>query len=209
MFGRRNLDKVGVRTFADVLHAEQSHIAVTIGQPNLIGNTQVRWSLRLRITPETEPPFEATVTTLMPQLTQPRPGTRLAVVYDPNDHRRVEVDSQPAAPSDQAIDTITAARPDLAAAQVMGMPMADLIRRAIADPNALRQEMIERSTEMQQQAMAAAQAAQAQAAAPPAQTADAQTSDPIDRLERLAALKDRGVITDDEFEEQKRKIVGH
>ncbi len=33
-------------------------------------------------------------------------------------------------------------------------------------------------------------------------------SDPVDRLERLAALKDRGLLTDDEFEQQKRKILG-
>jgi hypothetical protein len=32
--------------------------------------------------------------------------------------------------------------------------------------------------------------------------------DTISRLERLAALKDRGVLTDEEFREQKRKILG-
>ena len=30
----------------------------------------------------------------------------------------------------------------------------------------------------------------------------------IDRLERLAALKDRGLITDEEFAQQKRRILG-
>ncbi|TXI52277.1 MAG: SHOCT domain-containing protein [Mycobacterium sp.] len=38
--------------------------------------------------------------------------------------------------------------------------------------------------------------------------AQAQAADPVDRLERLAALKDRGLITDEEFAQQKRRILG-
>lgn len=200
MFGRRNLSKVGVRAFAEVLAAEQSAISVTVGNPNLVGNTEVRWKLLLRVTPEAEPPFEASVAVLLPQLTRPRPGMRLPVLYDPRDHSRVEIDHRPAATADVAIDAVTAARPDLAGAQVMGMPMADVLRRAIADPGAFREEMMRRGAEMQQQAMGAAMAAQA---AQPQQNAD-----PIDRLERLAALKDRGLLSDEEFEQQKRKILG-
>ncbi|ORB37765.1 hypothetical protein BST40_23435 [Mycobacterium persicum] len=30
----------------------------------------------------------------------------------------------------------------------------------------------------------------------------------MDRLERLAALKDRGMLTDAEFEQQKRRVLG-
>lgn len=189
MFGRR--------AFAEVLSAEQSAIAVTIGNPNLVGNTEVRWKLLLRVTPDAEPPFEASLTALLPQLSPPRPGMRLPVLYDPKDHSRVEMGRQPAATADVAIDAVTSARPDLAGAQVMGMPMADVIRQAIADPTAFREEMMRRGAEMQQQALGAMQAAQTQ-----------QGADPIERLERLAALKDRGLLTDEEFEQQKRKILG-
>ncbi|UXA05619.1 SHOCT domain-containing protein [Mycobacterium sp. SMC-2] len=187
-----------MRAYADVLAAEQSALSVTIGNPNLVDNTEVRWKLHVRVTPDGEPPFEAGVTALLPQLTRPRPGMRLAVLYDPKDHSRVQVDHRPAATAGVAIDAVTAARPDLAGAQVMGMPMADVIRRAIADPTAFREEMMRRGAEMQQQALGAMQAAQTQQA----------HQDPIDRLERLAALKDRGLLTDEEFEQQKRKILG-
>ncbi|OBB67964.1 SHOCT domain-containing protein [Mycobacterium sp. 852014-50255_SCH5639931] len=197
MFGRRDLSKVGIRAFADVLSAEQSAIAVTIGNPNLVNNTEVRWKLLLRVTPDAEPPFEASLTALLPQLSPPRPGMRLPVLYDPKDHSRVQMDRQPAATADVAIDAVTSARPDLAGAQVMGMPMADVIRQAIADPTAFREEMMRRGAEMQQQAFGAMEAAQTQ-----------QGADPIERLERLAALKDRGLLTDEEFEQQKRKILG-
>ena len=135
---------------------------------------------------------------LLPQTHRPRPGTRVAVLYDPGDHSRVELDSQPALTADAAIDAITSARPDLNGAQVMGMPMTDVIRQAIADPNGFREQMMARGTQLQQQAMAAMQA---QAGAAP------QSNDPVDRLERLAALKDRGLITDEEFEQQKRRIL--
>lgn len=195
LFGQRRLSKVGVRAFADVLNAEQSIVSVTIGNPNLVNNTEVRWTLRLRVTPEHEPSFEASLKTLLPQSMRPRPGTRLAVIYDPKDHSRIELDHQPV--TETVIDTITAARPDLSGASVMGMPMGDVIRQAIADPSGFRTEMMRRATEMQEQAL---QAMQPQA--------PARDQDVLDRLERLAALKDRGVLTDDEFEEQKRRILG-
>lgn len=197
MFGRRDLSKVGVRAFADVLAAEQSAVAVTIGNPNLVNNTEVHWKLSLRVTPDAEPPFEAALTALLPQLSPPRPGMRVPVLYDPKDHSRVRLDRGSAATADAAIDAVTAARPDLAGAQVMGIPMTDVIRQAIADPGAFREEMMRRGAELQQQALGAMRAAQPQ-----------QGADPIDRLERLAALKDRGLLTDEEFERQKRKILG-
>ena len=203
MFGRRKLSEVGLRAFADVLAAEQSAMSVTMGNPNLVDNSQVRWKLTLRVTPENEPPFEAQLHALLPQTTRPHPGTRLPVLYDPKDHSRVQLDHRPAV--DTAVDAITSARPDLAGAQVMGMPMGDVIRQAMADPNAFRAEMMRRGAQMQQQAYEAAQAAQAAQAVP---TTPPPSSDPIDRLERLAALKERGLLTDEEFEQQKRKILG-
>jgi hypothetical protein len=48
---------------------------------------------------------------------------------------------------------------------------------------------------------------QQQAPAPPAPVAAA-TEDPIEQLEKLAALKDRGILTDAEFTAQKTKILG-
>lgn len=209
MFGiGRSLRKVGLRAYADVLAVEQSPISVTIGNPNLLGNNEIRWQLQLRVLPESEASFDAKVHALLPQLNQPRPGTRVAVLYDPKDHGRVELDQQPASVADSAIAAITNARPDLSGAQVMGMPMTDMIREAIADPNAFRAQMMQRSAEMQQQALSAMQAAQAAPTQPAPPSPSPPSDDPVDRLERLAALKDRGLITDEEFEQQKRRILG-
>ncbi|ORW77559.1 hypothetical protein AWC26_19110 [Mycobacterium shimoidei] len=197
MFERRKLRKVGARASAEVITAEQSAISVSVGNPNLVANNQVRWKLQLRVMPDNEPPFEAGVAALFPQLSRPRPGLRLRVLYDPKNHSRVELDHEPVAIADTAIDAITASRPDLADAHVMGMPMTDVIRAAIADPDGFRAEMMRRGAQMQEQALA-------DAAVLPA----VPESDPVERLERLGALKDRGMLTDAEFDQQKRKILG-
>lgn len=67
MFGvGRSLRKVGVRAYADVLAVEQSSLSVTVGNPDLFGNTEIRWKLQLRVLPEPEPPFDAKVHALLP-----------------------------------------------------------------------------------------------------------------------------------------------
>jgi hypothetical protein len=56
----------------------------------------------------------------------------------------------------------------------------------------------------------AAQAQEAAAEAPPAPAAEptAPGPDPIEQLTQLAALKDSGALTEEEFEAQKAKILG-
>ena len=43
--------------------------------------------------------------------------------------------------------------------------------------------------------------------APPAPAPPAPAPDPIEQLKQLAALKDQGILTDDEFATQKAKIL--
>jgi hypothetical protein len=54
------------------------------------------------------------------------------------------------------------------------------------------------------------QAAQEAAPPQPAQAAPAAApeADPVERLKELAALRDQGVLTDEEFASQKAKILG-
>jgi hypothetical protein len=46
------------------------------------------------------------------------------------------------------------------------------------------------------------------AAPPPPPPAAAPAADPIEQLQKLAALKDQGILTDEEFAAQKAKILG-
>jgi len=72
------------------------------------------------------------------------------------------------------------------------------------------QQAADAQAQQQQAAMPAAApqaAADPQAAAPPA-AAPAAGDDTIAQLERLAALKQQGILTDAEFEAQKAKLLG-
>jgi hypothetical protein len=60
----------------------------------------------------------------------------------------------------------------------------------------------------QQQAMQQQQMMQQQAAAAPPPAAGGISDDAIEQIQKLGALKDQGLITDDEFEAQKRKLLG-
>ncbi len=61
--------------------------------------------------------------------------------------------------------------------------------------------------EAEQQAAAPAQPAAAPAAAPTAPAQD-DMSAKVEALQQLAALKDQGILTDEEFAAQKAKILG-
>jgi Short C-terminal domain len=52
------------------------------------------------------------------------------------------------------------------------------------------------------------QAQQAAAAAPPPAASGGMTDDTINQLKQLAELKEQGVLSEDEFEAQKRKLLG-
>jgi hypothetical protein len=53
-----------------------------------------------------------------------------------------------------------------------------------------------------------AQGAQTVAEPPPAAPPAAPAADPIEQLERLAKLKEQGILTDEEFAAEKAKILG-
>jgi hypothetical protein len=67
------------------------------------------------------------------------------------------------------------------------------------------QEAAQAQAYQQEQQQAAMQAA---APPPPPAAAPAGGDDPVAQLERLAALKQQGILTDAEFEAQKAKILG-
>ena len=60
----------------------------------------------------------------------------------------------------------------------------------------------------QQQAMQQQQMMQQQAAAAPPPAAGGISDDAIEQIQKLGALTEQGLITDDEFEAQKRKLLG-
>jgi len=211
------------QAMAEILQAEQLPWAVGYGPQSVVQNTELMWRLRLRVNPEGEEPFEAEATQSWPQLGAPRVGQTVAARYDPADPSKVSVDLTEAGQTEAAISMVDqrVGADKNAMLQQMGLGSVDeIMREAMSDPQGFAAKMQERAAAMQQAAMAQAaavqQAARAQAAAMKAQSsqaaqaaqAKAANEDPVDRLVKLADLHDRGVLTDAEFEAQKKRVLG-
>jgi hypothetical protein len=89
----RRLKKHGARATAEVLTARETHTAITGGNPQLVGSTQVEWKLSVRMQPADGPTFDVDVDGLFSQMGGPTVGSRVPVLYDPADHTKVVVDA--------------------------------------------------------------------------------------------------------------------
>jgi hypothetical protein len=155
----------GRRAPAEILECS---VSATISDGmNLAARVQAVCKLRLRVEPPGEAPFEAEVKQRFGQFAIPAPGTRVEALYDPDDHGKLVVEAD-----------------SIAATQAEGVPVTELMQRAMADPAKFSEEMLGRA-----------------GAAPEA-------ADPLVQLERLDALRQRGALTDEEFQAQKKRLLG-
>jgi hypothetical protein len=199
VFGRdkkleERLRKEGRRAQAVILDAESSY-GVTRGNPAFAENTEVVWKLKLQVKPEDEREFTADVKARFAQFGGPRPGASVTVLYDPSDHSKLVVDQSTEGYVDAALGQAVEASPALSGNPALADSLNDLMQQALADPAGFQQKM-------QEQAAAGVDPLTGQSFARPAPTAD-----PVDRLEKLADLRDRGVLTPEEFEAQKQRIL--
>ena len=235
--GKDKLEETGEQAVAEVLEAKRSAWAMTQGNEAIVGNTTIHWKLRLQVKPKDQPPFEASLDHNFSQLTTPRPGMSVMVWFDPSDHSRVKIDDSNAAQTEAALQGVLGHNPALAGMSVGGQSVEQLMHAALADPAGFREQMQRRAAEANAAAMAAAAAYApggtpmpggnpfAQYGTPVAGTAPvepgaavpgtpadpsagAPAGDRIDQLERLAGLHERGVLNDEEFAAEKRRILG-
>lgn len=228
MFGHhelleRKLRKHGKSATATVLECHQTNFSQTTGNPGLVGNTQVECKLRLRVAPDGETAFEATTDALFGQFSIPSEGMPVQVLYDPSDHGKVVIDHSEAAQEatvqatiDQRMQpVIERARESGTAAgeataegmqQVLASGMLTKFSRDPAQRAAQRAEIRKVMTDAQiahgvrpTNLIVNGQPVYGGQPAPPT-TAD--------ELTKLASLRDRGVLTEAEFDAQKRKLLG-
>jgi hypothetical protein len=203
MFGRRHREEAGLSAAAraEVLAAEAIQVAVTVAPSPVVENTEQMWKLRLRVTPEDADPFDVDLEQALPQLEQPRAGQKVMVRFDPEDHSRVVLDRGDSGRAAAIAEQITSRldpQQEAMLEKFTGGSVQDLISEAMADPQGFAARMQERARAAQKDAMAQADGAMAHE--PP--------EDPVDLLARLADLHDRGVLTDEEFQAQKKRILG-
>lgn len=218
----RSLRKHGKSAIATVLECHQTNWSETTGNAALVGNTKVECKLKLRVAPDGAPAFEAATDALFGQFSIPSEGMPLSVLYDPSDHTKVVIDHSEAAQQAETkafvdqrmgavIDRARASGTEAGDATADGMQQvvaSGLLNNFSRDPGKRAQQRAEIK-----RIMADAQAAHG--VAPTNLTANGQPLDggqpgepsAVDQLTKLADLHDRGVLTDAEFAEQKRKLL--
>jgi hypothetical protein len=179
---KKHLEENGVHSQAKVLEVAEKGMAVTSGAEGVVANTTLALKCKLEITPEDgTPAFQITERFRFSQFAVPTAGQTVAVIYDPADHGKLILDESPDA--------------------VQGAALAG----AGLDPNTIQDAM--KAAQQWQQQGAALQAGQF-GGMPQAPAAAPAAADPVAQLEKLQALKEKGALTDAEFEAEKAKILG-
>jgi hypothetical protein len=207
----------GLTAPATVLECKAG-MTITNGNPQLVANTQVVCNLRLQVTPEGEPAFEASTSARYGQFGIPSEGDTVTVLYSA-DHKKVVVDESPAAAMHQVLAKQVARF--RAMNNELGTTIADRLEAANADGSLPPLTGGAKGIRAYNEAFGkiVAEAKQSAGVGPgPAifiggkqvdvsALTGATRSDPADELTKLAALRDKGVLTDAEFAQQKAKIL--
>ena len=207
---RKLKEQGGKRAWATVLESKKEWTGsggwnVAVGQA---GSFTTHAKLRLRVEPDGEPPFETTVKQVFNDASGwrvPGEGYSVPVVYDPHDHSKLALDLEgiavgPGVDRDEAV-----ARHEKVMARMHDHQAQRQEIAQMRDPEARREAI----AKMQAAALAQAQSAAAmQRMKQVFPQAYGGTPDVADQLTKLADLRDRGVLTDDEFEAQKAKLLG-
>lgn len=197
MFGRdEKLEEHGTRAPAEVVKAEQSGVGLTVGNPAFAGATEVVWKLDVKVKPEGAEPFDAHVEAQLPQYTTLMVGSTVPVLFDPGDHSKVTLDMSPQGWVDASAAQVEA----LTGNAALGAPIKEMMEAALKDPVGFQKHAMEQA----QEAFKAAGFTGMPGVVQPADSSSAM----VDNLEKLADLRDRGVLTDEEFARQKAKLLG-
>ena len=196
---RKRLEESGRTANATVLEIASRGMTITSGNEQIVANTKVVLKTRLRVEPDGEPAFEVEQRFRYSQFAIPSAGTVLPVIYDPDDHDKIMLSEDPGAMTQAAMSTagLPADQMQLVT-QLQQASAAGMSRDAMADM--ARQWGQAHGATIIDGTSAFAAAGGAGAAAAPAESQ-------VDQLEKLADLRDRGILTQAEFEAQKAKIL--
>ena len=195
---RKKLEQNGRRASATVVAVGERGMAITHGSDNVVSNTEIALKLTLRVEPQDEPAFEVEERFRFAQLSIPTEGQDLAVIYDPDDHDAVMLDGNPA--------------PNIAAmmqGKGKSAGQIDFIQQLItsvtsgastADTQAIATQWAEQNGAMVITPGAAGVGAPPMPGGP--------QKDPVELLSQLVVMKDRGLLTEAEFAEQRARILG-
>jgi len=194
---------------AEITSAKESRFTVSRGASayDQVASATSTWKLKLRVQPEGGEPYEVELKEPYPKTDGgPRVGRTIGVLVDPKDRTRVAIDHSAAGLAIQALSGISPKMQATLESAVGGGSAQDIMTEALADPAAFRAKMAERAAPT---LMVGGQpwTGMPTPPAPPAPPAPAPAST-ADELTKLADLRDRGVLTEEEFQAQKQRVLG-
>ncbi|MFL5847025.1 MAG: SHOCT domain-containing protein [Solirubrobacteraceae bacterium] len=198
-FTRKKLRNQGVSAPATVLEIADSGMSVTHGSEGVVGNTELILKTRLRVEPLNEPAFEVQQRFRYAQLSIPPVGSKLTVLYDPEDHDKLMIDRD-AAPASVTLNSVT----QNGAPIDLGGLLAT-VQQAKAAGGGDREKIAE--------ALRASLGGQNVTVIDGTQMAglgggaESPEEERIRNLERLVALRDAGALTPDEFATRKAALL--
>jgi Short C-terminal domain len=203
----RKLQRNGVLAQAEIIEIDGNRVG-SHDQPFPV---PVRF--KLRVHPEGADPVEVELKQKVPndRAYHLEPGAWVPVVHDPSDPTKVAVDlAEESAASQTAAQERVGAQQDYME-QIKQMTGQDPNRPAspadVTEALKLAQQMAEQNQGLVEWAkQAGVPGADTPAAGAGASGGSAE--DPIERLERLAKLRESGAISDEEFERLKREAIG-
>jgi Short C-terminal domain len=197
----RELQARGVPAQAEILEISGNRV----GDYDSAAPTRV--SCRIRVHPDGGEPVETTVKQLIPinLVYHLEPGNQVPVVHDPGDPSKAAIDLEGKSAAGQAASADRVAAQQEYMEQIKQLTGDDPNRPKtdadVADAIRTAQQFMGQNAKLIEQLKASG--------VPGAQAAGAPEPDPIERLERLAKLRDSGAISEDEFARLKGEILGN
>jgi hypothetical protein len=187
------------------------------------------WELKLGVRPAGESEFAARAEAYFEYANRPAPGAIIHVIYDPKHPKRLIVDQRSDEERAAGVGRPLRGSDAPTAKQLATGRAMTSAKQIVQTLNPLAQPVPARQAQdvLAQGRMAVSAASGLKSGAAPGEapsvqiltfgpdgqlvtpaTGAAPDSDPVDQLAKLADLRDRGVLTNEEFEAQKRRILG-
>jgi hypothetical protein len=174
--------------------------------------TDRKWKVTLRVMPEGDEPFEVDLAVYFKTGQPPNEGSTLSVLFDPADHSKVSADVSSVVSAPPPTGTVDEASVAETKAEIGQMNLGSA--SSLWKLGRMGKQLKELNMAQARQGRNAAFASQVivLGSAQPAQPAQAEPAQPppstVDRLAELSELHDRGRLTDEEFAQAKKMLLG-
>jgi hypothetical protein len=197
-FKRRRLAAQGTAGWGTVLEIANKGMTVTSGSGQLVADTELILKTKLSVEADGVPAFEWEGRLRYGQMSVPPVGFRVRVKFDPDNHEDLMIDESQGLTLKDPMSDLPAAAGGGGADLNSILGMVQQAQQSSGGDRAAMAEQIRAQLGGQAVVISGGQLVGGAATA----------TDPVAQLEKLADLRDRGALTSEEFETQKRHLLG-